>query len=140
MSDYGMKISLDGYDVKTASPEQCAVHSGYACPKIKIGQSPAHFGVYSHTFASTPAVGETVLTTINHGLGYKPMHMVLIKFNDGSADKAMPLPSQYGISLQIYAYCTASNLVIAINRAPDGSDPTGQTWVFKYYIFVEQGA
>lgn len=28
------KVSLPGFDVKTASPEQCAVHSDYPAPKI----------------------------------------------------------------------------------------------------------
>jgi hypothetical protein len=140
MGDYGIKISLDGVDVKTATPEQCTLHSGYACPKIKLNQSPAHFGVYTKTFASTPAVGETILTTINHGLGYKPMNLVMIKYHDGVRNRAMPLPAQSGISLQIYAYATTTDLKIAINRSAGGTDPTGETWVFKYYIFVENGA
>lgn len=138
---YGVKISLAGYDVDTATPEQCALDSNYACPKITLNQSPAHFGIYTKTFSSTPDVGETILTTVNHAFGYKPMHFVLIKFDDGRGTfVAEPLPAQYGASLQIYAFCTTNDLKIAINRDVAGSDPTGETWTFKYYIFVENGA
>lgn len=142
MSDYGIKISLPGYDVKTATPEQCVIHSGYACPKMKLGQTPAHFGTYTKVWASDPGDGVTVLKTINHALGYKPMIAVMINFDrTGDGDIVMmPLPAQGGLSLQIYAYATTADLKIAINRAAAGTNPTGETWIFKYYIFVENGA
>jgi hypothetical protein len=143
MSDYGIKISLPGFDVDTATPEQCALHSAYACPKVKLNQTPAHFGTYTHTFGSNPADGVTVLKSVVHGLGYKPMHFVLIKDTVGGDTITLPLPGAYGTANQIYARSTTTTLNISLQRAPGTAaieDLTGVVFVFKYYIFVENGA
>lgn len=140
MDKYGIKIVLPGKDVSDATPEECFVTPDYPCPKIKLKQVPAHFGVYTHTFASTPATGETALFTLNHNLGYKPMHFCLIKYAVSGVNRALPLPAYSGVSLYIYAYVSTTQFKILINRAVGGTDPTGETWVFKYYIFVENGA
>jgi len=143
MSDYGMKISLDGFDVKTATPEQCSLHSKYACPKILLNQSPSHFGTYTHTFGSNPANGVTTLKSVVHGFNYKPMHFVLIKYDLSGIERTSPLPGAYGTANQIYARSTTTTLNIYLQRAPGTAeieDLTGVSWTFKYYIFVENGA
>jgi hypothetical protein len=65
---YGIRVALPEYNTKEATPEQCSVTPEYLCPKIKLNQKPAHFGVYSHTFASQPAQGETILFQWNMDL------------------------------------------------------------------------
>jgi hypothetical protein len=77
---------------------------------------------------------------MEHGFARKPMHLCLIKFGTGTNTRALPLPAQSGIALQIYAFVTPTYFKIAINSADGTPDPTGETWTFKYYIFVENGA
>jgi len=141
MANWGMKISLPGYDAKTATPEQCVLHSEYACPKIKLNQNPPHFGIYQYTFTSNPGVGDTILTTIHHGFNYRPMHLVCIKYVDiNSINRAQPLPAEYDADTLIDSYTTASDLVIVLSRIGTTNNLIGKTWTFKYYIFVEDGA
>jgi len=143
MGDYGIKATLPGYDISGATVEQLAMTSEYASPKIKIGQTPPHFGIYHKYFATSEHYpdGETILTTINHGLGYKPMHFVLLRQTyPGVSTDARPLPSQAGKSFQIYSYATTSDLVIAVSSAGGTDIPEFVDWKFKYYIFVDNGA
>lgn len=132
---YKFIITLPGYDVNKATPEQCVVHSDYACPKIDLRKTPKLFGIYEHTFSSNPGVGTTNLFTLNHDLGYKPMHFCNLK----DEFYTEPLPYYQGGD-QIKAYCDDDNFKIDLTRLSDLVDLTGTTFIFKYYIFVENGA
>jgi len=137
---YGIKVALPDFGVKDAKPEECSITPEFPCMKIKLKQVPPHFGVFTKTFSSTPATGETALLTINHNLGYKPAHLCLIKYAVSGVSRALPLPAYSGISLAIYAYVSTTQFKIMMNRQVGGTDPNGETWIFKYYIFVENGA
>lgn len=73
-TDKVFKISLPGYDVDTATPEQCAVHSGFDYPKIEESLE----GYEEVTLASTIPGGTHILKIITHNYGYKPNALVFI--------------------------------------------------------------
>ena len=145
MSDYGIKISLPGYDAKTATPEQCALHSGYANPKMKVGASPAHFNLVDYTFSSNPGVGTLNIATIAHGYSYTPMAIVYVQDVGGflmTAGKYAILPLSAGPTpdARFVYYTDGTNLkidlVVNIVLAPSIS---GYRFKFKYYLFAENG-
>lgn len=138
MSDFGVKVSLPGYDVKTATPEQCSVHSDYANPKVKVAQTPAHFNIFTKSWSSNPGAGETTLLTVAHGYSYVPAVVCFIKYASGGNNYFQPLP--YGTpAYQYQAYSNSTNFIIIFNS--DGThDPTGESYQFKYFILAESGA
>lgn len=76
MADYGLIVTLPGYDVADATPEQCAIHTKYNSPKIDATKD--HFVNLRVFFANEPpdaGVGstqETILYTTTHGYNYTP--------------------------------------------------------------------
>ncbi len=141
MGDYGIKISLSGHDVTSSTPEQLAITSKYNSYKVKMGQSPAHFGIYEHTFSSNPGFGYTTLKTIAHGYSYTPSCFCLVKWyvDAYGGYRTNTLPAQHGIPNQLSAKTDATNFYIMLYRGDTTDDYTGKTWTFKYYIFVEDG-
>lgn len=142
----GIKISLPGYDVNTAAPEQCAVHSDYPNPKIKSGQSPAHFDVLPYTFSSDPADGTYDLFTIAHGCSYTPNAICFTKDHSFAPARFSILPAFLdGLAAQQYLcyFTDGTNLVIRYSVANNGMfghvNVNGLQLTFKYYIFVEDG-
>lgn len=149
MSNYGMKISLPGYDVKIATPEQCAIHSGYPSPKIKTTASPAHFGITDYTFSSDPANGTHNLLSIAHGYsGYIPAALVFVKNYPFANDLFHQLPfviDEVAYDAQTIIYYTNSthlkiDYVCSNNGTGGHQDVTGFRYVFKHYLFAEEGA
>lgn len=142
MNEYGFKVSLPGYDVKTATPEQCSVHSSYPPFKSKINQSPPHLATLNVDFTSTITQNLTqVVYQIPHGYSYIPLTIANIVFNDGNP----PSPTAIGIgfagigaTLAIDAYCDASNFYISVydNFSWTSANATLQV---SYYIFAENG-
>jgi hypothetical protein len=138
MSDRGIKVSLPGYDVKTATPEQCALHSDYASPKVRLNQNPAHFNTFTINWTSDPGIGEIELLSIPHGYSYRPACVCFVKGIIGSNVYFEPLPS--GTPAAIYEAFTTNTHFKIVWRNFFGYDPTGESYEFKYYIFAESGA
>lgn len=144
MSNFGLKVSLPGYDVHTATPEECAVHSGYISPKVKVNQTPDHSGTYSFTCPGnvTPGTVYNILT-VAHGYNYVPAAIC-----HWSATTIAGYP-QHGICpgivgdfppIKYIAYCDSTNFYIGLSKdAAATYDTTGMTASFRYYIFAESG-
>ena len=64
-----LKITLPGYDVELATPEQCAYHSGFTYEFIKEGLEG--YLTYTSPNPITASITYTV-ATINHNFGYVP--------------------------------------------------------------------
>lgn len=64
MSNYGIKVSLEGFDVGTADLNGLNLHTGY--PVVKIAGSGT--GSFSHVHGSSGTA-----TLFTHNLGYKPL-------------------------------------------------------------------
>lgn len=146
MSNFGLKISLPGFDAVDASPEECSVHSGYACPKIDLNADPAHYGSLVYTFVSNPAIGTTTnLLTIPHKYKYPPANIVHWKYNFGSGDKYGTLRLDLDAVGTIYfvGYADSTNFVIDFVKDPScpaDIDVSGKGIVLRYQIWAEEAA
>lgn len=115
IADYGIKVSQAGFDVKTTADTNLSMSSKFA--NLTIATS----GLVSST---SPAV-----FTVNHNLGYKPIHLVLVK--DPTTNKFRPLPTATTNSgVQYTCYVDATKLYLY-----NAENPTSVT--FKYIIFNE---
>ena len=73
-NDNAFKVSLPGYDVDTATPEQCAIHSGFDYPKIEENLE----GYEAVTLPNSISAGTTDIKVITHNYGYIPNAFVFI--------------------------------------------------------------
>lgn len=140
MADYGVKISLPGYDVTTATPDQCAVHSSYPPLKAKTGQSPSHFATLVVDFTATVVQAVThTLHTVPHPYGYTPFTTSSIVFTDGLGTTIYGLGfAGVGSTLAIDAYSDTTNFYIKIYDDFNWTSNSASLQV-SYYIFSESG-
>lgn len=134
MGNYGIKISKEGYDVKSAALENLILHSKYPFLKAKLQ------GSFSISITGTG----TFTNTFTHNLGYHPAYVHLASvdpnntgrrfFGRSSADG----PSG---SLTIDSYTTTSTLVIGwrdTTASPGGFKAYPYTVYFYYYLFYDE--
>lgn len=148
----GIKISLPGYDVNTATPEQLALSSDYISPKLKLNQTPSHAGYTTYAVpTSFPAFTTVNILTVDHGYSYTPAslcHWTGYIDNLSASVSFGTAPMQLIIvpDFKIISYCTPTQFKIDIYRGDDfGSGPAipapigGQTVGLRYYILAESG-
>lgn len=133
---YGIKISREGNDVKTATGKDLVLSSQNNMLKGK------QFDEVDYTFSGSPA--SATLATISHGLGYKPAVLVYFRSNQaGVRFRHGQLPFHDGTALPdiIDYYVTDTQLVIRYtSNKGTPTNRTGQTFTFKYYIMYDEGA
>jgi hypothetical protein len=135
MSDYGIKISQAGYDVKTANKERLIFSSAFDTFKV--------FAVGNGTqlVPHAPSLGSvtTVILTIAHNLGYKPAFWVYTDnpmfYTAGQlspySTRSVGVPAYSGIDYAV----DSTNLYIYLNN----SHPTNDyTFEYRFYIFYNQ--
>jgi hypothetical protein len=137
---YGLKISLPGYDVKTATPEQCVVHSSYPPFKSKINQPNPHFGTLEVAFTSgiTQNVTHTVYS-IPHNYTYIPFTFPFITISGGTIGSTINGLGFTGIgaTLAIYAYADINNFYVTVYDNNNWINNTARLSV-TYYIFCDE--
>lgn len=140
VSDFGVKISLPGYDVASATPEQCAVHSSYPPIKAKTGQTNPHIATVKVNFTATVTQGVThTLYSIPHGYGYVPLTISNIFFDDGGPIQLSGLGyTGVGVTLDIRAYCDATNFYITLYDNNNWTNSSA-TLDVSYSIYAEDG-
>lgn len=140
IDNYGLKISLPGHDVKTATPEQCAVHSSYPPLKAKTNQNPSHIATVNVDFTATITQNSTqTLYSIDHNYLYIPFTISNIEFDDGLGTTAVGIGfAGIGATLAIQAYSTTSNFLITIYDNFNWTSNSA-TLTVSYYIFCENG-
>lgn len=147
-TDKIFRVSLPGYDVETATPEQCAIHSGFDYPKIEENLE----GVISVTTPSSIPYGETFIETIDHNLGYVPCVLIFTDTKFDTQGNYTILPSIFlgtsylGIVFWRYDFdVTATQVKLKIvyedifglgALGPGTNSPAGITVKFKYQIWV----
>lgn len=114
MSNYGIKISRPGFDVKTAQPNQLSFSSKYKTLKV-------------HSSGSGTLTDSSRTATIPHGLGYVPLFMVHSTSNEGfgsglfSSGDYVLTPAglsgvlanpSVGVNDDLFAYADSTNLYI----------------------------
>jgi len=135
MSDYGIKISKPGEDVKSASKEKLVFSSQYDTLKIKSSGS----GSQSVPAATAPwGPSGTATVTVAHSLGWKPLAMVFCTSIWRTNDKFSPYAykSIGAISPDGGSYAVdATNLYIHLYNG----DPTGaRTIYYRYHIYYNE--
>lgn len=73
MTDYGVKISKPGYDVKTAGLSNQVFNSERNCIKLDKSQSGS--------FSRTVGAGFSETVTISHSFGFSPAFLVWIRID-----------------------------------------------------------
>jgi hypothetical protein len=134
---YGIKISKDGVDVKTAANKDLVLTSDKNMFKVK--QS----GTVSYTFTGSET-GDDLLATINHGLGYVPATMVFVydPINDTHTHLSYFLSYSGGGTSLEWIYYEVDSADLKIYYAAEGmfvNDWSPNEFVFKYYIMYDEG-
>lgn len=137
MIDFGIKISRPGQDVKTAGLTNLYFHSGYPIMKTYLVGSSEYY------FSSDTS---DVDILINHNLGYLPIVWLSISGPIAQSDTcgwwAYYYNSGDNRALRTWScHVTTTQLKIQYKEYSlygTGYNPTGETWDFKYYIFIEK--
>lgn len=150
MSNNGIKVSLPGFDVKTATPEQCAIHSGYNNLKVQsVSDDDSPVG---YNPASDPGYGTHNILTVEHGLPYTPGCLGFIKMSPVADSFSAPMQFNFGVTTEdiqaIVCYTTSTHFKIDYVRQPGifpghqvvGTASGGVSFEIKYYILVEEGS
>lgn len=140
---YIAKVSLPGIDVKSATPEECVVHSQYPPLKAKLNQSPSHIATVRVDFgARTPRSVDTVVYKIRHGYSYKPFTLSNITFTDPTSLPGIVVNgigyAGVGGTLEIRAFADETFYYITVFDDVFWTSSSSFLEV-SYFIFTENG-
>lgn len=137
---YVAKLALPGYDAKSATPEQCVIHSSYPPLKSKTDQASPHHATLVVDFTATVPQNVThTLLTIPHIYGYVPLLLPNIIFNTGSQLIIGLGYAGVGANLAIKAFSDANNFYVTIYDNFNWTS-NAATLEVSYYIFAENGS
>lgn len=137
---YVAKLTLEGNDIGTATPEQCVIHSSYPPPKAKLDQESPHIAKINVAFTGTITQGnEQTVYSAPHGYGYVPLTFSNIYFDDGLGIEASGLGwAGIGATLIVKAYCDSTNFYVTIFDDFNWTSSSANLTV-EFYIFAENG-
>lgn len=147
MSDkVGFKISLPGYNVETATPEQCSVDSAYDSFKIKLDPDNPQFGNIVVTFTDNPGVGTYPIYTIHYGYDYIPAYYLFFDVQDSSqvlteeTGNFFALDELDGSYFQAILDTDTQDINISfVVTAGASVDVTNNFFAFRFYVFANDG-
>jgi len=139
--DLGIKVSKEGYDVKTAADDELIFNSSQNMFKVVISDSTTVIGSSSLTY------GTPQTATIPHNLGYVPAFNVYVNpsspipgFQGGDGLSNLPLMyfSAGAVLLLLQARADSTNLYLDVINTNSGTyDLDLYSWTFKYYLLQE---
>lgn len=140
-TDEALILTLDGYDTETATPEQCAVHSGFDYPKINEENEN-----YTEVPIATPfPEGITNLVSFTfEDNGYQHAHIAYVKIDEFvsgiKADTYAMLPITWLGGFGIKSYTTTAGVfkIDFFNDTGGILDLGSFTFKFKYQIWDNQ--
>lgn len=137
-------ISLPGFNADTATPEQCAVHSSFPSPKVKVDPIFQHYGKIHLTFSRelTDSVPTTLLV-IPHGLGYTPAIMSVLNYTDPASPSFQAggvMPYSPTATFTLWLAADATNIYLRVYWNPGWGSMLTSLIDITYYLFVEDGA
>ena len=137
---YVAKVSLPGYNVNDATPEQCSVHSSYPPLKAKLGEANPHYALLRVSFSGVITQGVThTVYSFPHGYGYIPLTLSTITLYTGTSVTASGIGyTGIGATLTIKAYCDATNFYVTVYDNFNWIDGSSVLEV-SYYVFAENG-
>lgn len=134
-------VSLPGFDVGIATPEQCAYHSGFTYEFIPEGLE----GYFSYTTPSMLTAYTTYpIKTIEHNLGYVPEFQVFVEdsyYGFGDLFARLPYWYEQNASVRLRARINEERLEIFLEHYRGMDDTSFFVNVelkFKYNIFTNQ--
>ena len=129
MSDYGMKISEAGNDVKICPDLKTIITSKHALLKSGLSGS-------GDTTVTSPG---TNTVTIAHGLSHIPAAQAYVSLENSSHWSEVPIYGRFTVleSYMVWCYCDVTNLYIKFNY-DDGGVGT-YTFNYKYFIYRNKG-
>lgn len=144
-TDEVFRVSLQGKDVSSTTPEDFAVHSGFDYPKIE-----EHLEGYNIvTMPSSIPEGDNTILTINHNYGYVPSWLVFLDDIDGNMGTEfarLPFTEALPIDWQFRVDMTTTQMKIVLqyvdiwgvgNMTPtDYPNIPGKRFAFKWQIWV----
>ena len=132
MTDYGIKVTLAGYDVATATDRQIIFSSEF--DTIKIASSGS---------GNVDPNGSATTVEIVHGLGYVPAYTVYFEISKiPGADNDFylaPFTLPVGGDLSQIAYADSTKLYIRFGADAQGPS-AGDSYDYKYVIFINDGS
>lgn len=135
MGDYGLRISLDGNDVKTCTDLDCVVTSKY--PLLK--------GSFAGALSGSILNGYVMTYTLAHGLGYIPMVNVAFDALSKYGSGRFYITPYFDVTLNAWIYAWAesdiTNVYIKLRWYDDSYAIGGasRNYNFKYFIFIDKG-
>lgn len=146
-------VTLPGYDYDKATPDQCAINSDYDTLKIKLTDTQPHFGTIRVFFSvdyETANVTKRVFQ-IKHSYPYTPTWLFFFDKGASSANSFLSVVMGDEFDLDVFGSRRfvvshdASNIYFDFIVDPTFSptippdDLTGRTYVFRYYLFANEG-
>jgi hypothetical protein len=141
---FGLKISLPGYSVETATPEQCSVHSSYDTLKVGFqAPSPLEANILV-TFQDNPVAGTYPIYTINHEYNYIPACYFFFDVRSSSNNLGVETGTFFPLDELEVNYFQAivqpQTIIFQLVIGETGLDTlTGEYFAFRYYVFAENG-
>ena len=121
MADFGIKVSIDGEDVKTLPNSYANIKKFSLISSVTV--AGAAFALLKVKSSAKVTIANSGTETIAHGLAYTPIVWVFMK--NGSSN----LVPVYDDTSSTYMYVDATNLVI--------HNQDGASRDFYYYIFYD---
>jgi hypothetical protein len=130
---YGIKISLPGFDAKTATTEQLAVTSDKSMLKQE------RKGSTTYTFSGSPA--SATILTVTHNLGYVPA--AICSWYRSSINQGAMLPyfafgANFGDEIIFFEMTTTQFFIKYVSNDITPTNRNGQVWTFDYTIWYDQ--
>ena len=129
MSDFGIKISKEGYDVSTTGDMNLSFSSEYNMFKVYMSGT-AQLSLSNVSGADSDEV------TITHNLGYRPVFFLYgERYGDGSSSEFNRKPSNNASAFEcIWGVSRENTLSIKIY---DAFSTLNQTFDVKYFIMTD---
>ena len=125
MTEYGLKISKNGYDVLTATDVNTSMSSKFNSFKV-LSQG---------TLTKAISPSSSFQVTVSHSLGYRPAFLVFSERQVGETRRYQAPFADGAIYATVDAYISTTTLTIDITTG--GSSGTG-TLNLYYYILIDQ--
>jgi hypothetical protein len=130
---YGIKISLPGNNVATATTEQLAVTSDKSMLKQE------RKGTTTYTFSGSPA--SATILTVTHNLGYVPACICSwfrSSLNRGAMMPFFDFGPNFGDERIFFEMTTTQFFIKYVSNDIAPTNRNGQVWTFDYTIWYDQ--
>lgn len=146
-NDIVFRVSLPGFDVKDATPEQCAIDGAYDTLKLKLDNGNPYFQRVSIDFVTNPPLGTINVFEFDHDLPNDPAWYFLFDTKDSFG----PATTEYGPDFDLdaladhtfHAYRVGNKIkldFITNNDLDYVANPfIGRFYEFRFYCYANDG-